>query len=132
DKLAALKARASQGRGRREFRSPEELGGEVIHALADLKEREQTAGDKSAPQFHPPSFIPRAPAPYIAHPYTLLQTRDLVGRQRELNLLTDWVTKPERGDPRLQPRGHRRHGQERARLEVVRGHRAEGATEARR
>jgi len=27
-----------------------------------------------------------------AHPYSLLQTKDVVGRQIELNLLTDWVT----------------------------------------
>ncbi len=32
--------------------------------------------------------------PYVAHPYTLLQVRDLIGRQAELNLLTDWVTNP--------------------------------------
>ena len=38
--------------------------------------------------------IPAPPAPYVAHPYTLLQSRDLVGRQAELNTLTDWVTKP--------------------------------------
>lgn len=100
-RLAALKERASHGRGRREFRSPVELRSEVIHALADLKEREQSAGEKPVPRFHPPSFIPVAPAPYIAHPYTLLQTRDLVGRQRELNLLTDWVTKPDLAEIRL-------------------------------
>lgn len=101
-KLAALKERSSHGRRRREFRSPVELRGEVIHALADLKEREQSAGgDKPVPRFHPPSFILTAPAPYIAHPYTLLQTRDLVGRQAELNRLTDWVTKPELADIRL-------------------------------
>lgn len=93
-KLATLKTRASKGRGRREFKSPEELRGEVIHALADLRQREQSAGKKPVPRFHPPSFIPVAPAPYIAHPYTLLQTRDLVGRQTELNLLTAWVTQP--------------------------------------
>src|SRR6185369_17182280 len=41
--------------------------------------------------FHFVSDIPPLPQPYIAHPYTLLQTKDLVGRQAELNLLTDWV-----------------------------------------
>jgi tetratricopeptide (TPR) repeat protein len=92
-KLGELKERASKGRGRREFRSPEDLRGEVIHALSDLKQREQESSDEIvAPDFHPPNIIPKAPEPYIAHPYSLLQTKDVVGRQVELNLLTDWVT----------------------------------------
>ncbi len=92
-KLASLKERASRERGRREFKSPEELRGEIVHALADLKEREQKAsGEKAAASFHPPNVIPEAPKPYIAHPYTLLQTSEVVGRREELKLLTDWVT----------------------------------------
>jgi hypothetical protein len=39
-KLAALKQRASKGRGRREFKSPVELRAHVIQALSDLKQRE--------------------------------------------------------------------------------------------
>ncbi len=35
------------------------------------------------------------PEPFIAHPYTLLQTHQLVGRERELGLLTDWVAGPD-------------------------------------
>jgi tetratricopeptide (TPR) repeat protein len=93
DKLSKLKERASTGRGRREFKSPEDLRGEVIHALADLNQREQeSSGEIAAPSFHPPNIIPKLPEPYIAHPYSLLQTKDVVGRQIELNLLTDWVT----------------------------------------
>jgi hypothetical protein len=92
-KLAELKERASQGRGRREFKSPEDLRAEVIHALSDLKQREQeSSGEIATPSFHPPNIIPKSPDPYIAHPYSLLQTKDVVGRQVELNLLTDWVT----------------------------------------
>jgi tetratricopeptide (TPR) repeat protein len=92
-KLAELKERASKGRGRREFKSPEDLRAEVIHALSDLKQREQeNSGETAAPSFHPPNIIPKLPEPYIAHPYSLLQTKDVVGRQVELNLLTDWVT----------------------------------------
>lgn len=92
-KLAELKERASKGRGRREFKSPEDLRGEVIHALSDLKQRElESSGERAMPDFHPPSLIPKPPEPYIAHPYSLLQTKDVVGRQAELNLLTDWVT----------------------------------------
>jgi len=92
-KLAELKERASGGRGRREFKSPEDLRGEVIHALSDLQKHEQeSSGEKAVPEFHPPNIIPKSPEPYIAHPYSLLQTKDVVGRQAELNLLTDWVT----------------------------------------
>src|SRR5262249_16947142 len=72
-KLAALKERAAKGRGRREFRSAEELRGEVIHALSALREREQAHSSEDAkPVFHRPNIIPRAPEPYIAHPYSLL------------------------------------------------------------
>jgi tetratricopeptide (TPR) repeat protein len=92
-KLAELKERAGKGRGRREFKSPEDLRAEVIHALSDLKQREQeSSGETVTPSFHPPNIIPKLPEPYIAHPYSLLQTKDVVGRQIELNLLTDWVT----------------------------------------
>lgn len=42
-KLAALKDRASKGRGRRKFKSPAELRAHVIQALADLKNRELQA-----------------------------------------------------------------------------------------
>lgn len=92
-KLAELKERANKGRGRREFKSPEDLRGEVIHALSDLKQRKaESSGEKAVPDFHPPNLIPKLPEPYIAHPYSLLQTKDVVGRQAELNLLTDWVT----------------------------------------
>ncbi|MBX7211327.1 MAG: DUF4062 domain-containing protein, partial [Verrucomicrobiaceae bacterium] len=38
-KLAELKQRASRGRGRREFKSPQDLRAEVIHALSDLIQR---------------------------------------------------------------------------------------------
>ncbi|MBN1967323.1 MAG: DUF4062 domain-containing protein [Anaerolineae bacterium] len=42
----------------------------------------------------PAKIIPALPEPYIAHPYILLQTHQIIGRQAELNLLTDWVAKP--------------------------------------
>jgi hypothetical protein len=45
-------------------------------------------------ELHRRTSIPAPPEPYIAHPYTLLQLRDLVGRQTELNALTDWVVNP--------------------------------------
>ncbi|MEK7834413.1 MAG: DUF4062 domain-containing protein, partial [Acidobacteriota bacterium] len=95
-KLADFKERACKGRIRKEFKSPDDLRGLVIDALADLIIREQQAsGETPAPSFHPHYDIPEPPVAFIAHPYTLLQTRQLVGRQAELNLLTDWVAKPE-------------------------------------
>jgi len=93
EKLKKLKERASQGRGRLEFKSSVELRSHIIQSLAALLAEEAAgSGEKRAPSFHPPNIIPAAPAPYIAHPYSLLQTREVVGRRAELNLLTDWVT----------------------------------------
>ncbi len=68
------------------FVSPEDLRSKVIDSLSKLRQPNLTA-------FHYVSDIPEPPEPYIAHPYTLLQT-NLVGRQAELNLLTDWVANP--------------------------------------
>ena len=70
------------------FRSDEELRSQVINALSEHRESDTTV-------FHYVSDIPAAPEVYIAHPYTLLQTHGLIGRQEELELLTDWVAKPE-------------------------------------
>lgn len=93
EKLKKLKERASQGRGRLEFQSPIELRSHIIQSLSAVLKDEEMAGDESrAPNLHPPNIIPTAPEPYIAHPYSLLQTAQVVGRQTELNLLTDWVT----------------------------------------
>jgi hypothetical protein len=90
-KLAALKARASQQRGRALFKSSDDLRGLVIQALGAAV-RAKAKGE-SKPEFHPPSVIPAAPARYVAHPYTLLQTTDVIGRRTELKLLTDWITR---------------------------------------
>lgn len=93
EKLKKLKERASNSKIRLEFKSPVELRSHIIQSLgALLKEQEAASQEKRAPSFHPPNVIPAAPAPYIAHPYSLLQTREVVGRRDELNLLTDWVT----------------------------------------
>ncbi len=92
EKLKQLKERVCHGRGRLEFTSPVELRSHIIQSLGAWKEGEAANQEKRAPSFHPPNFIPTAPAPYIAHSYSLLQTREVVGRCTELNLLTDWVT----------------------------------------
>ncbi|MDH3661194.1 MAG: DUF4062 domain-containing protein [Alphaproteobacteria bacterium] len=81
------------------FKSPEDLRGHVGEALAQLRRKLEgdAASDpkEAAQRLHRRTAIPAPPEPYIAHPYTLSQTRDLVGRQNELNALTDWVTKPD-------------------------------------
>lgn len=86
---AALKLRAFRERLQREqvvafFHSPVDLRAHVINSLSHLR-RPDLQG------MHFVSDIPSPPEPYVAHPYTLLQAQALVGRQSELNLLTDWV-----------------------------------------
>ncbi len=99
-KLTALKERIGKERVAGFFKSPGELRGEVIAALTTLAKEFDTAatdGDATAAvvaKLHRKTSIPAPPEPYIAHPYTLLQSRDLVGRQAELNALTDWVANP--------------------------------------
>ncbi len=94
EKLRQLKERACDGRGRLEFKSPVELRSHIIQSLSKLLAEMEVAedGKPKAINFHPPNLIPSAPAPYIAHPYSLLQTSEVVGRRDELKLLTDWVT----------------------------------------
>ncbi len=105
-KLEALRERLRAERVVNFFNSGDELLAQAIHALgaakAEIAERvaqeAEAEGREVVPKayrFHYVSDIPAPPEPYIAHPYTLLQTRGLIGRQRELNLLTDWITRPE-------------------------------------
>ncbi len=99
-KLQALKDRIGQQRVATFFKSPGDLKGDVVAALTTLGKKLDTAsasGDAVAStvaKLHRKTSIPAPPESYIAHPYTLLQSRDLVGRQNELNALTDWITKP--------------------------------------
>ena len=86
-KLEAFKARVKTAHVVNFFKSPQELQAQVINSLSQHRQPDLTA-------FHYVSDIPEPPEPYIAHPYTLLQTPTLIGRQTELNLLTDWVAKP--------------------------------------
>lgn len=93
EKLERLKEKVKKDRIIQSFGSPEDLRGLVIHALGEFEKQHATPEDiKKIPDFHPPNIIPKTPEPYIAHPYSLLQTKDVIGRQVELNLLTDWVT----------------------------------------
>jgi tetratricopeptide (TPR) repeat protein len=86
-KLKALKEKLGKERVVNFFKSPEDLRAQVINTLSQYRKPDLTI-------FHYVSDIPQPPEPFIAHPYTLLQTHRLVGRQPELNLLTDWVAKP--------------------------------------
>jgi tetratricopeptide (TPR) repeat protein len=86
-KVEALKKRAGAERVVNFFKSSDDLRALVINSLSQYHKPDVTA-------FHYVSDIPAPPEAYIAHPYLLLQTHKLVGRQEELNLLTDWVAKP--------------------------------------
>jgi tetratricopeptide (TPR) repeat protein len=98
-KLKALKDRLGKERVVTFFHSPKDLRAQVVEALTALGKQfdtEKTGGAAAsgAAKLHRTTSISAPPNPYIAHPYTLLQSRDLVGRRAELNALTDWVAKP--------------------------------------
>jgi tetratricopeptide (TPR) repeat protein len=86
--LKRLKKRLKEPQVVGSFDSPTDLRAKAIQALSQYRESDTTV-------FHYVSDIPQAPEKYIAHPYTLLQTHGLIGRQEELELLTDWVAKPD-------------------------------------
>ena len=86
EKLKAFKQRVETEKVVRFFKSPGDLRSDVIDTLSKLREPNPSP-------FHYVSDIPKPPEPYIAHPYTLLQTSLLIGRQPELNALTEWATK---------------------------------------
>jgi tetratricopeptide (TPR) repeat protein len=98
-KLEALKQRIGGKRVVAFFKSPAELRAEVVEALTKLGKTLDAVGPgdaaaRAAAKLHRKSAIPAPPTPYVAHPYTLLQLPGLVGRQAELNALTDWVADP--------------------------------------
>jgi tetratricopeptide (TPR) repeat protein len=85
EKLKALKDRLKKERVVGFFHNPDDLKAQVIQALVPYRE-------SNVAEFHYIANIPAPPEVYIAHPYTLLQTHTLIGRQKELKLLTDWIT----------------------------------------
>src|SRR6185436_5950365 len=87
DKLRALKARLRKAHVVRTFQSAEELRTEIISALTAYRRDDAT-------KLHDVAEIPPPPEPWVAHWYSLLGGRRLVGRRAELNLLTDWVARP--------------------------------------
>jgi hypothetical protein len=101
-KLDALKERLKKERVVDFFKSSEDLRGLALLALSEVyRQLEDAASDDSqsgkAPtsNLHYVSAIPNKGEPYIAHPYTLLQVKGFIGRKPELEMLTDWITKPE-------------------------------------
>ncbi|HKQ53646.1 MAG TPA: DUF4062 domain-containing protein, partial [Pyrinomonadaceae bacterium] len=85
-KLKAFKERIQTENIVNFFKSPADLRAHVINSLSQLRHPDLTI-------FHYVSDIPEPPEVFVAHPYTLLQTGRLIGRQEELSLLTDWVSK---------------------------------------
>jgi hypothetical protein len=87
-KLKVFKERVSKENIVNFFKSVEDFRGLLINSLSQYRD-----GDAAA-SMHYVRDIPTAPELYIAHPYTLLQTGEVIGRRAELSLLTDWVAKP--------------------------------------
>ena len=106
--LDALKERLKKERVVGFFKNPEDLRGQVYESLEKTKLEKANSeaevlsiAEKSARSLHRQTDIPLPPNPFIAHPYTLSQARGLIGRQDELDTLTDWVTKPSYGAIRI-------------------------------
>jgi len=85
EKLDKLKERIKKERVVGFFNSADDLRAQVIQSLVLYRGSDLTA-------LHHVSDIPSPPAAYIAHPYIMLQAPNLVGRQAEIKLLTDWIT----------------------------------------
>ncbi|MCB0853493.1 MAG: ATP-binding protein, partial [Bacteroidetes bacterium] len=84
------------------FENPQHLSGKVFESLLKLKEKYQKErgeeidkGELWAKKLHAHANIPLKPDAFIAHPYTLLQVKGLIGRKWELEVLTDWITRPQ-------------------------------------
>jgi tetratricopeptide (TPR) repeat protein len=88
-KLEALKEKLSTERVVKIFTSPEDLRGHIISALVELEKAVDTLKPLKGPD------IPVPPEKYVTHPYTLLQTDNLIGRKAELSMLSDWVANPD-------------------------------------
>lgn len=85
-KLQGFKERLQKENVVNFFKSPNDLRAHVINTLSHHREPNPVP-------FHYVSDIPAPPEVYVAHPYTLLRTGKLIGRQPELNELTEWATK---------------------------------------
>src|SRR5262249_2869447 len=86
-KLQTLKERLRKVQTVRTFNSAEQLRYEIIHPLSASRQDD-------AAKLPYIAEIPPRPAPWVAHWYSLLGNRGLVGRRAELSFLTDWVARP--------------------------------------
>jgi len=98
-KLKALKERVGKERVAAFFETSADLHGHVIAALQKFREEQQeadgeAAAERAAAVLHRHSAIPTPPTADIVHPYTLSETQALIGRQKELGVLTEWVSDP--------------------------------------
>lgn len=80
---------AVRERGASLFSDPDDMRAQLIHSLSVIRHRLDQPSVSSPHYVHQPD-VP--PAPFVAHPYTLLETGAVVGREQELDLLTDWVS----------------------------------------
>lgn len=71
------------------FTTPDHFRAQVINSLSLHRQPDLAALHRLST-----STFPSPPEPYIAHPYTLLDAQELVGRKNELHFLTDWVSNP--------------------------------------
>jgi Domain of unknown function (DUF4062) len=71
------------------FSGDEDMRSKLIHGLSSIRPRLEQRRAPSPHYAHQPD---PPPAPFVAHPYTLLETAGVVGRQQELDVLTDWVS----------------------------------------
>lgn len=90
-KLKAFKKRLQTENIVNFFTTPDNLRANVVNSLSQYH---TSCNEKETTDSPLVNDIPTPPEPYIAHPYLLLQTSSLVGRRDELNMLTDWATKP--------------------------------------
>jgi hypothetical protein len=88
ERLAGLREQVRLQQGVNFFSSHDDLRAKLIAELAEMRNRLRP----QEASFHHIRQLVAPPEPYIAHPYTLLQTSEVVGRQQELNALTDWIT----------------------------------------
>jgi hypothetical protein len=77
-------------RGVSYFSSPEDLRSQLIDGLSAIRQRLPSRGVSSQDANRPDP----PPTPFVVGPYMLLQTTEVMGRQRELDMLTDWVSDP--------------------------------------
>jgi tetratricopeptide (TPR) repeat protein len=94
EKLAKFKEKVGGERVGEFFTTPDSLRAHLMQSLSALQRKldGETPSDAVVASLHYISDIPEAPEPYIAHPYTLMETHRLIGRKGELELLTDWAT----------------------------------------